>query len=43
MRSTGNHYNAVIQPGQQIQLGFNASHNGNFSQPTGFALNSQTC
>ncbi|MEO1645152.1 MAG: cellulose binding domain-containing protein, partial [Chloroflexota bacterium] len=43
MRSTGNHYNAIIQPGQQIQLGFNASHNGNFSQPTGFALNSQAC
>ncbi|MFD5828799.1 PHB depolymerase family esterase [Lentzea sp. NPDC060358] len=36
-------HNATIPPGRSVDIGFQASHNGNTAVPTSFALNGSTC
>ncbi|MDI1460961.1 glycoside hydrolase family 11 protein [Catellatospora sp. KI3] len=36
-------YNAAIPPGGSTTIGFQATHTGNSSAPTGFSLNGTTC
>ena len=36
-------YNATLAPGASTSIGFQATHTGNTSKPTGFTLNGTTC
>lgn len=43
MSSSGNHYNATINPGQEVTLGYNAAHGGTYTLPTAIQFNNQAC
>jgi cellulase/cellobiase CelA1 len=36
-------YNAAIPPGGSVTIGFQATHTGNTSKPSAFALNGNAC
>lgn len=41
--ATGAAWNATIQPGQSVDIGFNGSHNGTNTNPTSFTVNGEVC
>lgn len=41
--ATGASWNATIQPGQSVDIGFNGSHSGTNTNPTSFTVNGEVC
>lgn len=41
--ATGAAWNATIQPGQSVDIGFNGSHSGTNTNPTSFTVNGEVC